>query len=69
MPTDFKLAERLAGIILHAATASEKVLVSYGELVSPDDPKRVLTVLEAIHANVFSHIPAFPDPSVSEHVL
>jgi hypothetical protein len=69
MPTNFTLTERPGGFILHAGTASEQVLVQYGELVPPSDPARVLQVLEGLQHSVFSRIPNFPDPSQVRHVV
>lgn len=69
MPTEFELAEKLAGFVAHATTSHEKVLVEYGDLVSPQDPARVQRVLEGLQASVFSRIPGLPDPSQVRHLV
>jgi len=68
MPRDFKLQERLAGFVAHVATPAEKVMITTGELVSPDDPAEVQRVLGELQKTLFSKIPKFMPP-LARHVV
>jgi hypothetical protein len=69
LPKDFTLTERLAGFPAHVATATEKTMIIYGDLVTADDPVRVQQVLEGLQQSLFSRIPGFPDPSQAKLIV